>query len=256
MGQSLPQIGLRLSFNASTNRYEVLARPTFSARNFAWGPSQVSVVLPAEIADQTLSIRSENAGSWSDNSVVYGPAAAPTADFHGITSQGEKLDLVAGQDYLLFDFGLKPGYVDKVRLYDESKDPGSAQAGMQGGDFRSYMADERGTDYLKVDSQVASLILAVQGQEVQPQVSVQAIAYPNPGVGGKFRLYLKGFAQTELVTVNLLDSQGRLLRRFVEGVSTLAGREIDAGESTVGYVIVNLERQVKQERYTQKIWFR
>lgn len=257
MAQMGPQIAVRLSFNAEANRYQVIATPSFSARNFAWGPSQVSVVLPAEIVDQSLSIRSVNAGSWSDNSTVYGPAAAPSTDFHGVSSQGDKLDLVAGQEYVLFDFGLQPGYVDKVRLYDLAKDPNSAQAGMQGGDFRSYMSDQQGTDYLKVDSRVADLVLAVQIEPVlEPQVSVQVVAYPNPSVGGKFRLYLKGFDPKETVTVSLISANGTVLRSFAEGVSTLAGREIDAGESAVGYTLVNLERQGKSERLTRKVWFR
>lgn len=257
MAQTLPQIALRLSFNAEANRYQVIATPSFSARNFTWGPSQISVVLPAEIADQTLSIRSLTAGSWADNSTVYAPASLPTADFHGITSQGDKLDLVAGQEYVLFDFDLKPGYVDKVRLYDVVKDPGSAQAGMKGGDFRSYMSDNQGVDYLKIDSQIAALVLAIQAQPaVEPQVSVQAVAYPNPSASGKFRLYLKGFGATEKVTVRLLNANGVLMRSFTEAVSTLGGREIDAGESTVGYTIVSLEREGRAERLAQKVWFR
>ncbi|MEZ0538341.1 hypothetical protein [Fibrella arboris] len=256
MAQSTPEIALRLSFNTETNRYEVLATPSFSARNFAWGPSQVSIVLPAEMIDQTLSIRSVHAGSWSDNSVVYSPAASAGADFHGLTSQGEKMDLVAGQEYVLFDFGLKPGYVENVRLYDGAKDPNSAQAGMKGGDFRSYMADERGTDYLKVNATTAPLVVKAQEAGEQATLSAQVVAYPNPSVGSKFRLYLKGFDPQETVTVRLVDNRGTMLRSFMEKVETLAGREIDAGEAATGFTILNVERQHKPERLTQKIWFR
>ncbi|MEZ0538334.1 hypothetical protein [Fibrella arboris] len=256
LAQSSPEISVRLSFNAAANRYEVIARAGFSARNFAWGPSQVSVVLPASLADQPLSIRSLLAGSWADNSAVFAPAAAPTADFHGITSQGDKLDLVAGQDYVLFDFGLQPGYVDKVRLYDESKDPNSAQAGMQGGDFRNYMSDIQGNDYLKIDSRVASLlILAIEGnQPVSEADSLKVVAYPNPSVGGKFRLYMKGFAPGETVTVKLTNANGVVLRSFSERVATLAGREID-GSELGGYSVLTVERKDKPERISQKIWF-
>ncbi|NID12996.1 hypothetical protein [Fibrivirga algicola] len=254
-GQTVPQIALRLSFNTEANRYEVIAKPTFSARNFTWGPSQVSVVLPAEVVDQTLSIRSLAAGSWSDNSVIYGSVAAPNADFHGLTTQGEKMDLVAGQEYVLFDFGLKGGYVANVRLYDPAKDPNSSKAGMKGGDFRSYMADDHGTDYLKVDSQVAPLqVQAQEAGEVQ-ETSARIVAYPNPSVGGKFRLYMKGFDPKETVTVRLLDNRGVVLRSFAERVETLAGREIDAGQAA-GYTVISLERPEKPERLSQKIWIR
>ncbi|MEZ0484678.1 hypothetical protein [Fibrella aquatica] len=260
LGQNSPQISVRISFNTETNRYEVVARPNFSSRNFAWGPSQVSVVLPAEIADQTLSIRSVNAGSWSDNSVVYGPAAAKDRDFHGITSQGEKLDLVAEQDYVLFDFGLKPGYVEQVRLFDNVRDPGSEQVGMKGGDFKNYMSDGRGTDYLKVDNRAALLLvlsvdLLAQGAP-ETTVDTRLVAYPNPSAGGTFRLFLKGFDPHEIVTVLLLNTNGVKLRSFTEKVETLAGREINAGSIADGYLLLNLERQRNQQRFSQKIWFR
>lgn len=212
--QTPPQIALRLAFDADANRYQVIATPSFSARNFAWGPSQVSVILPAEMANQSLSIRSVHAGSWSDNSAVYSPAAALSADFHGISSQGDKMDLVAGQSYVLFDFGLQGGYVDKVRLYDLAKDPNSAEAGMRGGDFRSYMSDQLGRDYLTVDSQVANLVVAAQGEPVS-EASVQVIAYPNPSTGGRFRLYLKGFDPKETVTVRLLNANGVVLLSLI-----------------------------------------
>lgn len=253
LGWAQPHVTLRLSFNAEQNQYEVLARPSFTAKNFTWGPSQISVVLPAEVANETLAIRSMYAGSWSDNSVTYAPAAASTADYHGITSLGGKLDLAKDEEYVLFYFSLKGGYVDNVRLYNEAKDPNSAQAGMQGGDFRSYMADERGTDYLKVDSQTAKLAVNSAAVLQEPTGEARVIAYPNPSAGGKFRLYLKGFALQEQVSVRVLNMNGVVLRSFNEKVETLGGRVIDVGTQHDNYVLVNLERQTNHQIFTQKL---
>ncbi len=255
LAQTPPQIALRLSFNAEQNRYEVLARPTFSARNFIWGPTQISVVVPDKVANETISIRSLEAGSWADNSVVY----RTDADFHGISSQGGKLDLVAGQDYRLFDFSLKSGYVENVRLFNAAKDPNSSEKGMRGGDFRIYMADERGVDYLQVDTKPAALsALNETGTEavVEANQPTQVVAYPNPNTGGKFRLYLKGFTPDETVTVRLVDGRGVVLRSFSEKVDVLAGREIEAGSGTTGYLLLTLERPANQEQFTRKLLFR
>lgn len=251
-----PKVSLRLSFNAEQNRYEVFAQPNFSAKNFSWGPSQISVVTPQSVSDERLSVRSTNVGSWADNSAVYAPAAAPMSDYHGMTTNGSKLDLIAGEDYLLFDFTLKGGYVENVRLYDTTVDPGSERPGMRGGDFRSYMSDERGADYLQIDNRAAVLTVKAQDAGSELQTDVQLIAYPNPVAGGKFRLYLKGFDAKELVTVRLLSLNGAVLRSFNESVESLGGRVIDAGELTESYLLLNLERQVNRQVFTHKLWFR
>ena len=248
-----PQVTLRISFNPEQSRYEVFATPNFTAKNFIWGPSQVSVVLPEAVANERLSIRSTSVGSWGDNSVVYGPATTPAADFHGITTSGSKLDFQAGTEFLLFDFALKGGYVPDVRLFNPVVDPGSEQKGMQGGDFRSYMSDHQGHDYLQIDSQ--RVVLAVREAAVT-DAAMQVVAYPNPSVSGKFRLYLPGFTPSEVVRVRLVNLTGRVLSTFEEKVESLVDRVIEVNSSVDGYVLLNLERLTTTQQFTHKLWFR
>lgn len=256
--EAQPQVQLRLAFNTESNRYEVLARPDFSAKNFVWGPSQVSVVLPDEVANEPLSVRSTNVGNWADNSVVCGPESARTLDFHGVTSPGGKVDLVAGEEFVLFDFILKSGYVANVRLFDNLMDPNSAAAGMKGGDFRSYMADRLGNDYLRVNSQLVPLLvkntadgLALDADEAGK--SIRVVAYPNPSAIGKFRLYLKGFPRDEVVRVEMTSRSGKPFQSFDEKVETLAGREINAPTTEDAFFIVTVNRPAFRQQFSQKV---
>ncbi|RYC68429.1 MULTISPECIES: hypothetical protein [Spirosoma] len=262
MGAMVPalaqQVQLRLAFNTESNRYEVIGKSDFSAKNFTWGPSQVSVVLPSEVANEPLSVLSSNAGDWRDNSMVYSPAAATGYDFHGLTSGGGKVDLVADQEFVLFDFMLKSGYVDNVRLFDNAMDPTSAAAGMKGGDFRSYMADHRGNDYLRVNSQLAPLLvknttegLALDADEAGK--SIRVVAYPNPSTIGKFRLYLKGFPRDEVVRVEMTSRSGKPFQSFDEKVETLAGREINAPTTEDAFFIVTVNRPAFRQQFSQKV---
>ncbi len=253
-----PSVSLRMSFNAPQNRYEVLATPNFSARNFTWGPSQVSVVLPASQTHNLLTVKSTVAGVWTDNSLVVAPAVAPIAQFHGITTSGGKVDLVAGEEFLLFDFSLPSGYVENVRLFHNGIDPNSAQAGMKGGDFRSYMSDETGSDYLAVESAPVSLSALkdeTAGSKPDDELTqVQLVAYPNPVVGGKFRLFLKGFDPGETVTVRLHSLTGIDQKSLTDKVNILAGQAISVPTQASPYYILSLERLSNHQIFTQKIW--
>jgi len=251
-----PQVTLRLAFNAERNQYEVFATPNFSARNFTWGPSQVSVVLPVGQSKDPLSVKSTVAGSWSDNSIVLQPQSAPNALFHGITSPGGKLNMTAGEEFLLFDFALPAGYVENVRLFDNASDPGSAQPGMKGGDFRSYMSDEKGADYLVVKSAPA-LLSVTQGVLTAPltdEQPLQVVAYPNPTTSGTFRLFLKGFDSSETVTLHFHSIMGIEQKRLTDKVGNLTGRAISVPDLNAPYWLVVLERTLTNERFSQKIW--
>jgi len=253
-----PQIALRLAFNAEQNQYEVFATPNFSARNFTWGPSQVSVVLPAGQSADRLPVKSTVAGSWTDNSIIVQPQSAPKALFHGITSPGGKLDMRAGEEFLLFDFALSAGYVENVRLFDNINDPASDRPGMKGGDFRSYMSDEKGADYLIVKSTPALLSVA-QGALLTPltdEQPLQVVAYPNPTTGGTFRLFLKGFDASETVTLHLYSVMGIDKKQLTDKVGNLAGRPLSVPDLDSPYWIVVVERPVTNERFSQKIWVR
>lgn len=249
-GQS--KVALRMAYNAEQNQYEVFARPNFSARNFTWGPSQVSVALPAGQTKYSLSVRSQQAGTWADNSIAT-PAGA-TAVFHGITTAGAKLDMVSGQENLLFAFSLPAGYVEQVRLFDNGKDPDSSQPGMQGGDFRSYMSDATGKDHLVSDSQPVSLSARQDESAIQEQGQVQLVAYPNPAPGGTFRVLLKGFPLNEVVTLRLSSLTGTELKQVTDKVVNLMGRAISLPASATPYLLLSLDRATGRESLTQRIW--
>lgn len=129
-------IELTLRYNLNLSRFEVYARPDATISGFTWGPSQVSLVVPASISNSAFTITSVNGGAWQDNSRVYAPSADPAHDFHGVGSLGAITDLVSGQEVLLFYFNLPlndctPG----LRLFINGSDPDSEAPGMLGGDF-------------------------------------------------------------------------------------------------------------------------
>lgn len=131
-----PNLSLTLRFNPTLIRYEVYAMPDASQSVFNWGPSQITIVVPATMADQAFTIISAAGGAWQDNSQVYSPAISPGLDFHGVGSLGAVTTLFQGVEKLIFHFTL-PGNtcVAGLRLYINDVDPNSSQAGMNGGDF-------------------------------------------------------------------------------------------------------------------------
>ena len=258
-----PTISLRLAFNADQNRYEVFAKPNFSAKDFAWGPSQVSVVLPAEVSNEAISPRSTNIGIWADNSTIFQPGVAPNADFHGFTTQGGKVDLIAGEENLLFDFSLKQGFLEGARLFENKVDPTSTQAGMKGGDFSSYMADDKGKNYLVSDLTRPGLkvkeegvLLGEAGALMSTDVGVRVVAYPNPSPTGTFRIYLKGFDKDEVVNVQFTNLSGKTLNTFKEKVETLTGRALSAPGTSDAFFVLTVTRPEKQQTFAQKVWLR
>jgi hypothetical protein len=258
-----PTITLRLAFNADQNRYEVYAKPTFTAPNYTWGPSQVSVVLPADVADGSLAVRSTEAGLWLDQSAVFAPASAPNDDFHGFASQGGKTDLVANEEHLLFDFSMPQGFVVGVRLFDNQIDPSSAHAGMQGGDFSSYLSNDKGEQAMLIDTHQPELTGptatksfsddAARKAVLEGDVVTKVIVYPNPSSHGTFRLYLQGFAADEVVDVRLSSVSGKLLYQFSESVSKLAIRAITATNAPDDFLVVTVTRPGLKQHFSQKV---
>ena len=146
LGFSQQEIDLTLKYNSSLNRYEVYARPSFTQNNFTWGPSQISIVTPSNLADSPLTILSNQAGNWGDNSVIYSPSAQPQNDFHGVESGGALINLTSGVETLIFSFVLPDGCVSGLRLFNNGIDPDSSQAGMFGGDFSNTIDNGMITD--------------------------------------------------------------------------------------------------------------
>jgi hypothetical protein len=133
-------IDLTVKWNATQSRYEVYARPNFTSASFTWGPSQVTVVVPATAPDALLTINSVNAGGWSLNTSnqVFAPAASPNNDFNGVQSSGQSVALTANQETLLFTFTFSDGQCrDGVRLFVNSSDRSSSASGMKGGDYKN-----------------------------------------------------------------------------------------------------------------------
>lgn len=129
-------IELTLRYNLVLSRFEVYARPDATNAGFTWGPSQISLVVPAAVPNSAITMTSVNAGAWLDNSRVYAPAADPVHDFHGVGSLGAVTNLVNGQETLLFYFSLPGGNcVSGIRLFINGSDPDSSAPGMLGGDF-------------------------------------------------------------------------------------------------------------------------
>ncbi|MGH1434589.1 MAG: hypothetical protein ACRBG0_09035, partial [Lewinella sp.] len=125
-----------LRYDLGNERYEVYVRPTADVANFFWGPSQISIVAPASVADVPFVVTSVAAGAWIDNSQVYAPAADPGSDFHGVGSLGASTVLTAGQETLIFYFEL-PGEecVPGFRLFVNGSDPDSNAPGMMNSDY-------------------------------------------------------------------------------------------------------------------------
>lgn len=129
-------IELTLRYNLTLARFEVYALPDATIPAFTWGPSQITIVVPASVPNNAITITSVNGGAWLDNSRVYAPGADPAHDFHGVGTLGAITDLVSGQEILLFYFNLPvndctPG----LRLFINGSDPDSEAPGMLGGDF-------------------------------------------------------------------------------------------------------------------------
>jgi len=113
-------IDFNLRYNETDDRYEVYALPDASNPTyFVGGGSQISLVLPASIADFPLFITTVNGGIWTDNSRIFAPAVTPTVDYHAIASSGSFITLTGGQELLLFTFQFNA-------------------PGMAGGDFNNF----------------------------------------------------------------------------------------------------------------------
>jgi hypothetical protein len=132
------QNGIQLTVKWSTvnTRYEVYAKPNFTSSSFSWGPSQISVVVPASAPNTPFTITSVGAGVWGNNTNVYAPTAAPSNDFHSVDSNGGAIALTSGVETLIFAFTFSDGQCrDGVRLFVNGSDPNSSAAGMLGGDY-------------------------------------------------------------------------------------------------------------------------
>ncbi len=147
IGLAQQSMEFTLKYNSGLNRYEVYCLPNFTQNNFTWGPSQISVVVPASVANTPLpNLTPVAGGGWNDNSLIYAPSIQPQNDFHGVGSLGALTNLVANQELLIFHFTLPGGCVAGVRLFINGVDPDSSQPGMGFGDFGNSIDNGNITD--------------------------------------------------------------------------------------------------------------
>ncbi len=137
------QVNIRLQFNETSNLYEVHAIPDFDNDiYFVGGGSQISVLLPQDLADVALQINSVNGGVWTDNSKVFAPVDNHIYDFHGIATNGGMVNFEIANPLLLFTFELPEGICrSDVRLYENISDINDKAAGMNNSDFKNFFAN-------------------------------------------------------------------------------------------------------------------
>lgn len=136
------KVEFTLRFNEDNQRYEVYGKADFADEQFfVGGGSQLSIILPTDLVDYPLTIQSMNGGPWTDNSQIYAPSIDTGNDYHGIATNGSRMNFQPNEETLLFTFEL-PEKTDqkKVRLFDNEKDPHSNRTGMGGADFCNFFA--------------------------------------------------------------------------------------------------------------------
>lgn len=278
------QLRLRIAYNTTSAKYEVYVNPTFTNARFTWGPSQITVVVPKEVADAPITARSVTGGVWLDQSNIFAPAAALESDFHGFISQGSQTNLTANQELLLFDFAL-PRFLAGVRLFDPAKDPNSAAPGMRGGDFKSYVSDGAGDAVLVIDTKaIPSTTTSTTGTSttgtsttgtsttgtsstttVQPTLvlgieqedsAVEVMAYPNPSFNGSVQLRLKGFKPQQMLRVQWTSGTGQLLRQLEETAGRLNGQPLVVPATSGAFLLLTVLQSEHGRRFTQKVWVR
>lgn len=213
---SLAQRGLELTvkYNASSDKYEVYAKPNFTKRNLFLGPSQITVVLPASVANEKLRIFNVDGGAWEDNSIIYSPTSNSIRDYHGISTLGAKTDFVENSETLLFSFSLgKDIDPAEVYLFENGKDPNSSASGMKGGDFSNSINDALSGDfYLGNYKDIQKKIISPKGDESVESENNNLVLYPNITTED-FNVTLSNVSDDELVTMIVSTEFGKELIR-------------------------------------------
>lgn len=212
------KLNLLIKYDANFERYEVFANPNFSQKNFTWGPSQISVVLPSSVLVDKIQVRNVDGGTWEDNSVVIAPEVNPKVSFHGISSGGDKVELVENYESVLFYFTLPKGVSPAmVRLFDNQNDPKSNAKGMLGGDFRNTIVDITG------EERFSQVQVFQESKIVEPALipaEFQASIYPNVVRDNNFSVSLEGISEKDGdVLMILTDLNGKEISRHKMGKS-------------------------------------
>ncbi|WP_375448426.1 hypothetical protein [uncultured Fibrella sp.] len=215
-----PELRVSLSYNADRSQYEVYAEANFANDQFLLGPSQISVVVPKSVADQSLNVISST-GRWTDYSTVFAPATTPESDFHGVYTLGRSMAVQPGVPLLLFAFVLPTGYLDGVRLFVNGQDPHAGRPGMMGGDFVNTLQNHKGTELYRSGPTPTEL---VQLTQAKPEVGKPTLSvYPNPVTGDVLTVTVGQLAPDERVRLRLLSATGVEFGR----VDELAGQLVN-----------------------------
>lgn len=209
---SQKKLNFILKYDSEFKRYEVCANPNFSEKNFIWGPSQVSLVIPSSVLVEKIRITNVDGGTWDDTSIILSPEVTPEKSFHGISSSGERTDLVENHEAVLFYFTL-PNNINpsEVRLYDNKLDPKSSDKGMMGGDFSNTVVDVTGVERYNNGNTPPKQI----STEVQSNPLFDVVVYPNIITENKFQLKIDGINESDGdILMILSDDLGRQLKRM------------------------------------------
>lgn len=237
--QEASALRVSLKYNSEAQRYEVVANPSFRQTNFMLGPSQISIVVPKQVVDQSLNVIS-GTGRWTDYSNVYSPSSAPNHDFHGIHTLGRTIDLQPETPLLLFAFTLPGGYVDGVRLYVNGEDPNSRQPGMMGGDFTNTLPNHQGTEFFKSTFDRSLLTLATTRPN-EPGAPVLVVS-PNPIVGEAVSVTARQFAPGDRLRLRLLSVTGVELNKIEEDAARLVNYRLRIPSQLSGQAFLHAER--------------
>ena len=213
------KLNLTLKYDKEFSRYEVFVIPNFSEKNFTWGPSQISLVLPSEILVEKIQIRNVDGGTWEDNSIAIAPEVAPNSSFHGISSGGDKTDLIEGHESILFYFTL-PTKVNPngVRVFDNETDPKSNEQGMMGGDFKNTIVDKTGNDWFTNTYKQQQ----VQVEVVKETEGFQVNVFPNVITDNKFQVSFKGIEEKDGDLLMIVaEASGKEVLRKKGSIATL-----------------------------------
>ena len=134
--------GLSIQWDGAA--YVVKMEVVTGANPLFLGSSQVSIVTPAAVSTAGISVTCVSpcsVSSWTANTFVNAPPAAPGNNFVAIASLGGNMGTVAnGASVTLFTFTLPGGCNQNVRLFINGTDPNSSQ--MPGGqDFSNTLVN-------------------------------------------------------------------------------------------------------------------
>jgi hypothetical protein len=232
------KIKLNVQYNAEDNTYGVYAKANFSKQNFPLGPSQITLSLPFVLPNEKLRIKNIDGGTWEDNSLVFSPEIAPDYDFHGLTSAGDKINLVENTETLLFYFSLPVKLdVNTVALFDNEKGPKSSDKGMKGGDFQNSITDDRGRE-LYEPNEKSSISEKVEKNTEKSNLKLDFTLFPNI-TKEKFSISLDGIEESDNVELLVSTDNGRIIMQEMLTKKSIAERifKIPASISSQSLVV-------------------